>query len=73
MNDRLERNKTTVTTFYDLTFNQCGCCFLAEKACLPFSRGEVSLPGLPVLDEGERSRVNLGLCDAWGSCQAALL
>ena len=23
MNDLLERNKTTVTAFYDLTFNEC--------------------------------------------------
>jgi predicted SnoaL-like aldol condensation-catalyzing enzyme len=31
MNDRLERNKTTVTTFYDLTFNQCRPAEAVEK------------------------------------------
>jgi len=31
MNDHLERNKTTVTTFYDLIFNQCRPSEAVEK------------------------------------------
>ena len=51
MNDRLERNKTTVTTFYDLTFNQCGCRSSVGRL-LDLQREGFSNPWLAVLDGG---------------------
>ena len=53
MDDRLERNKRTVTAFYDLMFNQCKPAEAIERYA-----GEVYIQHNPMVAEGKQAFID---------------